>query len=1411
MGMHSKNKNSRKEYNIRYRVNYETNLNRSVGYNAKAARPPAIPPSKTPTPPTKTPVTQDGHQRRRGIGMLSRQLVMDHLLGPTRRSPQVSSKAKAKRELKTVPQTKQGKATKQKSKATVQRELKTEFQMKRTTKQNQPKSKKRGRSEITTIHEEATVDTVEISNSHLHDKKNAMTVSKLSRGNGVDTSRKGQRHIAVKSYGTKCKTEKDKRTDPSRNIKKQRDASEHPMQKKARLNENVCVKPRSISDLNVILAGKKQRQKSNPIANLNLFLKGDNTDHGHDLESDRIQQDTSSRSKSVLIPSTALKEPSDCNVVALQEGANTDSYKVPSSSSSVSTSTSDKKSAGNHRHGLLVHKNLETESHGSSKGQKKLTFSELNETLPDKKQNQKSNPTATMNLFLKGDHLSHDNDVDVDIIHLKSSKMSKSTPSPSFLLKDPNDSDGTVNADCPKLSSSTPHVPSSASSFVVLPLNKSSGSHQADVPVHEISELVSSNAKTDTSGQVKKCVNQNYDTDLNISPTCKGYPKEVSAIAVLNLPLQSSNDHEGARLNHDVLRIEKNAPNYSQKNSYEGEIIYRRDSETTKNVPIESLKLYPSPSMASFIMTNEGKSRFDLTASNDDDHEGDIIQHDTSKMSKAVPSPSIEWTDPSDSEGTTMPEDANIDSHKVQSSPSPVSYVATSDSDKKSAGNHRPNLLMHAKLKKEPRYYEGKKINTNENIRYTDRIDIPNATHQGTKTTSRRSIHSSQEIHLAHTSKVNSNDSDISSEVNDAKLLSFPILRKASALLIDQAYIESYLFKVLERNQSDIAIDVASFLINDARGKNNKVDTNLSLVLQITRVLLTAMGFDHNSPKRVCHSLAPVRPLQKKTTERASAVKHIVCLQIAILKASTEERKCSLMEEIALAYRMACHFMLVSVEALLEYHRTDPRKTRSLTKLKMRATLTMVVSLRDLLAGLMKDHTSPNVREVKGCAVNDNISNFFSCEPGQSFNGAEILVVDCVGLLIESECENKMKDTKRTMKVAETLLKLGKAGSKSLVISDGIMEFLFRRILIQEVENKVPGLPLQRHLLRLRNRYDAKTGALASTLCQMTPTCRRTLEDITLLRQNQSSLIRVREEFIGQSCNNHCSPPPVLDPTENTDAIAKREIEILRIEGCMYLAQVIDVYNASSGTSRNAGLAVSSQHVSNMAFYFFHTLMENDPQYYKSEAISIRLRVNLEPAVLSSLYLATKVVDCAINMTDIIQFSKQVSQANAIFSDKVFPERRPYRKLIKKYEQHLMILHSYYVPGINIIPISKIADVSEYLGLDHRNDSRFKHVFNNIGYTFSTSCLIDDPLLVAFAVYHFGSEHLNVLERYLCWNDLFENESRLRIEVISSHMNSIFTRYQGSHCNSKENLSSTPELMQDITPLKVTLEEMDTL
>ena len=1395
------------------------------------------------------------------------------------------------------------------------------------------------------------------------------------------------------------------------------------------------MKPRSISDLNVILAGKKQRQKSNPIANLNLFLKGDNTDHGHDRRGNRIQQDTSSTSKSVLIPSTALKEPSDCNVVAKREETNTDSYKVPSSSSpvsSVSTSTSDKKSAGNHRPGLLVHKNLETESHGSSKAKKKLTLSELNGPLTDKKQNQKSNPTATMYLFLKGDHLSNDNDVDVDIIHLKSSKMSKSAPSPSFSLKDPNDSDGTVNADSPKLSSSTPHAPSSASSVVVLPLKKSSGSHQADVPVHEISELMSSNAQTDTSGQVKKCVNQNYDTDLNISPTGKGYPKEASSIIVLNLPLQSSNDHQGARLNHDVLRIEKNAPNYSQKNLDGGEIIYRRNSETRKNVPIESLKLYLSPSMASFIMTNQGKSnnhqtqeeprigldekrgehqigishdakshelqfmatgtcdnnngscqhcdilcscsedaievetkteaitttacegllqddvdttekdqehfvesqsqdkvtsskettlngknlqahkgqaaveystrnaqntndthaqeirlnaqpspsvvddtsepwimqgstasfetkqvdiefaddpsyvnlpslsakslstltivdsdttpgsrkinnqeismeRFDLTASNDHDHEGDIIQHDTSKMSKTVPSPSIEWTDPSDSDGTTMPEDANIDSHKVHSSSSPVSYVATSDSDKKSAGDHRPNLLMHAKLETEPRYYEGKKINTNENIRYAGRIDIPNATHQGTKTTSRRSIHSSQEIHWAHPSKVNSSDSDISSEENDAKLLSFPILGKASALLIDQAYIESYLFKVLERNQSDITIDVASFLINDARGKNNNVDTNLSLVLQITRVLLTAMGFDHNSPKSVCHSFAPIRPLQKKTTERASAVKHIVCLQIAILKASTEERKCSLMEEIALAYRMACHFMLVSVEALLEYHRTDPRKTRSLTKLKMRATLTMVVSLRDLLAGLMKNHTSPNAREVKGCAVNDNISNFFSCEPGQSFNGAEILVVDCVGLLIESECENKMKDTKRTMKVAETLLKLGKAGSKSLVICDGIMEFLFRRILIQEVENKVPGLPLQRYLLRLRNRYDAKTGALASTLCQMTPTCRRTLEDITLLRQNQSSLIRVREEFIGQSCNNHCSPPPVLDPMENTDAIAKREIEILRIEGCMYLAQVIDVYNATSGTSRNAGLAVSSQHVSNMAFYFFHTLMENDPQYYKSEAISIRLRVNLEPAVLSSLYLATKVIDCAINMTDIIQFSKQVSQANAIFSDKVFPERRPYRKLIKKYEQHLMILHSYYVPGIDIIPISKISDVSEYLGLDHRNDSRFKHVFNNIGYTFSTSCLIDDPLLVAFAVYHFGSEHLNVLERYHCWNDLFENESKLRIEVISSHMNSIFTRYQGSHCNSKENLSSTPELMQDITPLKVTLEEMDTL
>ena len=130
------------EYNIRNRVNYKTNLNRSIGNNAKAAIPP---PSKTLTPPTKTPVSQDGHQPRHGIGMLSKQIVLDHLLGPKKRSPQVSSKGKAKREVE------------------------TEFQSKQTTKQNKPKSNKRGRSERTksTVH----VDIVDVSNSHSNDKK----------------------------------------------------------------------------------------------------------------------------------------------------------------------------------------------------------------------------------------------------------------------------------------------------------------------------------------------------------------------------------------------------------------------------------------------------------------------------------------------------------------------------------------------------------------------------------------------------------------------------------------------------------------------------------------------------------------------------------------------------------------------------------------------------------------------------------------------------------------------------------------------------------------------------------------------------------------------------------------------------------------------------------------------------------------------------------------------------------------------------------------------------------------------------------------------------------------------------------------------------------------------------------------
>jgi hypothetical protein len=124
--------------------------------------------------------------------------------------------------------------------------------------------------------------------------------------------------------------------------------------------------------------------------------------------------------------------------------------------------------------------------------------------------------------------------------------------------------------------------------------------------------------------------------------------------------------------------------------------------------------------------------------------------------------------------------------------------------------------------------------------------------------------------------------------------------------------------------------------------------------------------------------------------------------------------------------------------------------------------------------------------------------------------------------------------------------------------------------------------------------------------------------------------------------------------------------------------------------------------------------------------------------------------------------------------------------------------------------VTYVETVLEYLNLplDEKIITRFERVFDHVGYKYSAICLLVDPLLVSFAVYHFGSEHLQLLERSSSWNEALEGDSRRAVEVISSYMVEM-NIYESTRCKSQSS-NATPELREDyFTPLSAILEDIN--
>jgi hypothetical protein len=595
-----------------------------------------------------------------------------------------------------------------------------------------------------------------------------------------------------------------------------------------------------------------------------------------------------------------------------------------------------------------------------------------------------------------------------------------------------------------------------------------------------------------------------------------------------------------------------------------------------------------------------------------------------------------------------------------------------------------------------------------------------------------------------------------------------------------------------------------------------------------------------------------LQPMEDKVPlERPSSFKNLVDLQIAILKSSSSTSssssssssssllECRIMEDIALAYRLAAHFMLKAChewnkQPQQEQPRPQPkrrrqknkkneshcRKVKTMKKIQNRAALTLFVSLRSLYVDLFLRPSSTNHTmddEKMSFPVSKNICNFFCVkEKRTGLTPAQVLLIDCGTLLTDVEDGGVgMIDHKRCMTLVEKILKLDKEFGEMRGLDlggewgwGGIMELLLRQLLVTEsvfVGNN--NGPIQKYLEKLNQRHQAVSGALASVLLDMTPQCKIAMEEILELRRVQ--LDRMAEVRTIMSQQHLSSSSRVLhtlydQSLASRDAMMSEDMHKLRMHGCLYLTKVFAVYASQHQRPNHLGGQLLRDNVEQMAFYLFHFLMENDPSSQNPEEgsvhpFSVAARVNVKSAALAALYLSTKINDCPISMRRLIALSKTVNGDFILKSFEITESDVPYQNLIKTYERHLMLLHGYDAPEMSCLPFGHTSKVEELFHLNPNEYENYLRVFQHMGYKLSSCCLLDNPLLVALAVFNFGCKYLNVLPIPCDWEDSLEETDYKIVEILSDYMNTAYKFYTERSESMFQPSNSTPELLKKDT------------
>jgi hypothetical protein len=266
------------------------------------------------------------------------------------------------------------------------------------------------------------------------------------------------------------------------------------------------------------------------------------------------------------------------------------------------------------------------------------------------------------------------------------------------------------------------------------------------------------------------------------------------------------------------------------------------------------------------------------------------------------------------------------------------------------------------------------------------------------------------------------------------------------------------------------------------------------------------------------------------------------------------------------------------------------------------------------------------------------------------------------------------------------------------------------------------------------------------------------------------------------------------------------------MEGCLFLSMVIDQHRVSKQITAVDDDFVRTQEMEQMAFYLFHLLMENDPFPQITadgcyHPISISRRSNLKPAVLAAFLLASKALESPISMRHLLTCAmnggNELISQNTNTNTRESGQRDTLRDLIKSYERQLMILNAYDAPELTRLSYSSITEVSELLSLEKNDIIKFELVFGHFGVKYSPSCLIEEPLLLAFAVYRFGCKHLQILRTSIIFDKVVGRDEKRMVELLADHMQATFALYlrqksADQSTSSSLPLSSPPQLSGDM-------------